>query len=87
MDGRRDKAGGLTDLFSFFYFLSNDNEGLGGGADMLAQGNDCSFGNGCGNGWLMCSEVLVISRMHTSAECIARVYCRSFHSVSPAIML
>src|SRR3990172_8794513 len=85
MNGRGDKTGCLAALFSFFYFLSNDDEGLGGGADMLAQGNDCAFGNCCGNGRFVCCEVFVISRMHTSAECIVRMYCRGFHSVSPAI--
>ena len=84
MDRSGNKTGRLADLLSFFYFLSDDDEGFGGCADMLAQGDDCSFGDRCGNGRLVCCKMLVASRMHTPAECIVCLYGRGFHSVSPA---
>ena len=38
MDGRGNKTGGLADLFSFFYFLSYDYKGFGGGAICWLRG-------------------------------------------------
>ena len=85
MDRSGNKTGRFADLLSFFDFLSDYYEWLGGCADVLAEGNDCSFGDCCGYGRFVCSEMLVISGMHTPAECVVCFYGRGFHSVSPAI--
>ena len=78
------KARPFPDLLAFLHFLVDNYERFVGCSDVLAQGDDDSFGNGCLDGGFGGRKFLIIDRMHASTERGACFNGRSFHSLSPS---